>query len=263
MNPYLLYISFGLFLLSSLFYLLQLVFTQSRLEQWALRLFFAGFLLQTAMLALYFSKVGYPFLVGPVASYQFTAWVIALVFALLNLRGRTPLVGVFLVPVLSTFYFLALFSSPSYSDAPFLMQSRWASIHLVFSFLALSLFAISFALGIMFIIEEFQLKYKVLPKVFLKLPSLEFLETVHARALSVGFVLLTGGIISGAAWAKSVTGFYFFEDARQLWAIIAWLIYALFLQSRFLAGWRGRRGVLLSLLGFVVILFTFLGVEHG
>jgi ABC-type transport system involved in cytochrome c biogenesis permease subunit len=204
--------------------------------------------------------------VGPVASYQFTAWVVASAFALLNLRVSLPLLGVFLVPLCSTFYLLALFSAASYSDAPLLpllMQSRWASIHLVFSFLALAIFAISFVLGIMFIIEEFQLKYKVLPKIFLKWPSLESLETVHARALSIGFVLLTGGIISGAAWAKSVTGFYFFEDARQLWSIIAWLIYALFLQSRFMAGWRGRRGVILSLLGFVVILFTFLGVEHN
>jgi ABC-type transport system involved in cytochrome c biogenesis permease subunit len=263
MNPYLLYISIGLYLCSSLFYLLQLVFTQSRLATWGYRLFLGGFVLQTTMLGVYFSKVGYPFLVGPVASYQFTAWVVALAFALLNLRGHLPLVGVFLVPLLSTFYLLALFSSPSYSDAPLLMQSRWASIHIVFSFLALAIFAISFVLGIMFIIEEFQLKYKVLPKVFLKWPSLESLETVHARALSVGFVLLTAGIVSGAAWAKSVTGFYFFEDARQLWSIIAWLIYALFLQSRFMAGWRGRRGVILSLLGFVVILFTFLGVEHN
>ncbi|HCU25456.1 MAG TPA: c-type cytochrome biogenesis protein CcsB, partial [Deltaproteobacteria bacterium] len=40
------------------------------------------------------------------------------------------------------------------------------------------------------------------------------------------------------------------------------LIYALFLQSRIIAGWRGRRGVLLSILGFVVVLFTFLGVSH-
>jgi len=263
MNSYLLYSSFGLFLLSSLLYLLQVVFTQSHLAKWAFRLFFGAWLLQTVMLGWYFASVGYPFLVGPVASYLFTAWVVALAFGLLNLRSRYPHVGVTLVPLLSTFYLLALFSSPSYSGASTMMQSPWASVHLIFSFLALAIFAISFVLGIMFIIEEFQLKYKVLPKVFLKMPSLESLEKVHARALSVGFVLLTAGIISGAAWAKSVTGFYFFEDARQLWAIIAWLIYALFLQSRLMAGWRGRRGVLLSLLGFVVILFTFLGVEHN
>jgi len=95
------------------------------------------------------------------------------------------------------------------------------------------------------------------------LPSLDSVEQIHAKALTLGFILLSGGIITGAAWAKSVTGFYFFEDARQLWSIIAWLIYALFLQARISAGWRGRRGILLSLLGFVVIVFTFLGVRHN
>ncbi|MBL7685319.1 MAG: cytochrome c biogenesis protein CcsA, partial [Deltaproteobacteria bacterium] len=55
---------------------------------------------------------------------------------------------------------------------------------------------------------------------------------------------------------------YFFNDPKQLWAIIAWLVYAFFFQFRFSVGWKGRRGMLLSLLGFVVILFTFFEVKH-
>jgi ABC-type transport system involved in cytochrome c biogenesis permease subunit len=261
-NPYLLYLSFALYLAAGLFYLLQLIFRKEGLGRYAFRLTLFAWLLQSALLGLYFFRVGYPFLVDSVASYLFTAWVIALAFLLINRRQKLPLVGVFVLPGLAVFYLLALFASESYRQTPSLMQSPWASVHIVFSFLALAIFSLTFILGIMFIIEEFQLKYKVLPNIILRLPSLESLEQIHAKALSVGFILLTGGIITGAVWAKSVTGFYFFEDARQLWAIVAWLIYALFLQARLTAGWRGRRGVLLSLLGFVVILFTFLGVQH-
>lgn len=263
MNPYLYYFSFGIYLIAGVLYLVQVVFPQTSLHRYAFRLTLAAGLLQTVMLGLFFAEVGYPFLVDASVSYLFSAWVAAVVFLLLHLKQRYPLVGVLVLPLISTFYLLAQFSEASYAKSASLLQSPWASVHLMFSFLALAIFALSFILGILFIIEEFQLKYKVLPKVFLKMPSLQSLEKVHARALSVGFILLTGGIVSGAAWARAVTGFYFFEDARQLWAVIAWLIYALFLQSRWLAGWRGRRGVLLSLLGFIAILFTFLGVEHG
>lgn len=263
MNPYLLYTSLGLYMVAGILYLMQWVFTRAQPGQAAHKVTWLAWLLQSVLLGIFFSGVGYPFLVNAFSSYLFSAWVVATAFLVIQWRGRFPLLGAFVLPVIATFYLLALFQSASYSDASALMKNPWASVHLVFSFLALAIFAMSFVLGIMFIIEEFQLKYKVLPKLFLKMPTLDALERVHARALTIGFILLTGGIFSGAGWAKSVTGYYFFEDARQLWAIIAWLIYALFLQSRLLAGWRGRRGVILSLIGFVVVLFTFIGVEHG
>ena len=263
MNAYLLYGSLVLYMVAGTLYLMQWIFTRSQAGEAAYKVTWLAWVLQTGLLGIFFYRAGYPFLINNFSSYLFSAWVAATAFLVIQWRGRFPLLGAFVLPLVATFYLLALFQHSSYSGASAWMKNPWASVHLVFSFLALAIFALSFVLGIMFIIEEFQLKYKVLPKLFLKMPSLDSLEKVHARALSVGFILLSGGIISGAGWAKSVTGYYFFEDARQLWAIIAWLIYALFLQSRFMAGWRGRRGVLLSLIGFVVVLFTFLGVEHG
>ena len=263
MNTYLLYISFSAYLTAGILYLLQLIFDKDSLGQNALRLTILAWILQTILLISRFIDTGYPFLTSGDLSYLFSAWVAATTFLLLNLRYRFSLVGAFILPLISIFYLLAWFSREDYRAGSALMHSPWASVHIIFSFLALAVLAVSFVLGIIFIIEEFQLKYKVSPKLFLRLPSLEAVEQTHAKALTVGFALLSGGIITGAIWAKSVTGVYFFEDARQLWAICAWLIYAFFLQARFAAGWRGRKGVLLSLIGFAVILFTFLGVKHN
>ncbi len=263
MSPYLLYISFGAYLTAGILYLLQLIFDKDSLGQNALRLTILAWLTHTLLLVLRFLATGYPFLTSGDLSYLFSAWVAATTFLLLNLRYRFSLVGAFILPLISIFYLLAWFSREDYRAGSALMHSPWASVHIIFSFLALAVLAVSFVLGIIFIIEEFQLKYKVSPKLFLRLPSLETVEQTHAKALTVGFSLLSGGIVTGAIWAKTVTGVYFFEDARQLWAICAWLIYAFFLQARFSAGWRGRKGVLLSLIGFAVILFTFLGVKHN
>jgi len=263
MNRYLFIMTLGLYLTAGMLYLLQLVFTGASIAKYAIRFTLLSWLLETVLLGFLFAKNGYPFLTDSFSSYAFSAWVVAAAFLLLNLRYRFAMVGAFILPLISVFYLLAWFSSENYDPGRAIMHSPWGSIHIIFSFLAFALFAVSFVLGILFIVEEFQLKYKVSPKMFLRLPSLDSVEQIHAKALTLGFILLSGGIITGAAWAKSVTGFYFFEDARQLWSIIAWLIYALFLQARISAGWRGRRGILLSLLGFVVIVFTFLGVRHN
>ncbi len=259
----LLYISFGIYLAAGIAYLLMVIFERTSLAKFGARLTLLAWLIQSVWLGMYFFQAGYPFLINSFSSYVFTAWVAAIIFLVLNLKYRFQLVGVFVLPLISVFYLLGFFSSEVYVRSRLLAASPWASVHIIFSFLALAVFALSFVLAIIFIIEEFQLKYKVMPKLFFKLPSLHAVEQIHAKALTVGFILLSGGIITGAAWAKQVTGVYFFEDARQLWAICAWLIYAIFLQARFAAGWRGRKGILLSILGFAVILFTFLGVQHG
>ncbi len=263
MNPILFFTSMSLYFTGGILYLLQIIFIRSQLSKYAFRVTAIAWLLSTVMLGVFFFNQGYPFLVNESSSYLFSTWVITLLFLILNYKPQLQLIGVFVLPLVCIFHLLAFFSEESYQVSLALSASPWASIHFTFSFLTLAILSLSFALAIMFIIEEFQLKYKVLPKIFLKLPNLEFLEKIHARALSTGFILLSGVIITGAAWAKSVRGLYFFDDARQLWAVCAWLVYALFLHGRFAAGWRGRRGVFLSMIGFIIILFTFLGVRHN
>src|SRR5512139_3662841 len=157
MNPTLLYITFGLYLTAGVLYLLNLIFPAGSLAKFAARFTFLSWLLQTVLLGLYFAKVGYPFLVDGFSSYIFSAWVAAGTFLLLNLKFRFSIVGALLLPLLCVLYLLARFSSEDYAVASPLMHSPWASVHIMFSFLAFAIFALSFILAIIFIIEEFQL----------------------------------------------------------------------------------------------------------
>ncbi len=140
--------------------------------------------------------------------------------------------------------------------------SRWAPLHILLAILAFCVFLFSFILGILFLIEESQIKRKKISRFLKRFPSLESLDQIHYRVLRYGFILLTLEMITGAAWAKEVRGVYFFNDPKQLWSIISWLIYGLFFQARFSAGWRGRKGIILSLIGFATVIMTFLGVKH-
>ena len=142
------------------------------------------------------------------------------------------------------------------------LDSPWAALHLFFMFLAFAVLLTSVVTGLIFFLQEVQIKSRRLSALFARLPALEVIDRIHARALGVGFILLTLGILSGSAWSLQVTGHFFEGDVKQWWALASWGLYLIFLNFRFAAGWRGRRGVLLSLLGFAALVFTFLGVNH-
>jgi len=256
-------ISFAIFAVAALLSLAYLVFRKKPLIRIGQRLVLIGFVVQGVGLGISMTKGGYPFLLESADSYIFSAWVLAGLFLLIGLKYPLEVAGAFFLTAILVLYTLAHFTHEAYGGEAGLMNSPWASIHIVLAFLALAIIFLSFILGLLFLFQELQLKRKKIFKVFEHLPSLEVLDGLHYKALTVGFVLLSLSLITGSAWAKSVKGVYFFDDPRQLWSIIAWLVYAFFFQARFSAGWRGRRGMLLSIIGFMVVLFTFLEVRHA
>jgi len=93
-------------------------------------------------------------------------------------------------------------------------------------------------------------------------PEQDVLDEVTYKMISVGFVLLTLGIITGAAWADSAWGRYWGWDPKETWSLITWLIYGAFLHTRLVRGWKGFRMSLVSVIGFISMLFTYLGVNY-
>ncbi len=88
------------------------------------------------------------------------------------------------------------------------------------------------------------------------------LDEIAYKSIAVGFPLFTiGGVIMGAIWANSAWGTYWSWDPKETWSLITWFIYAVYLHARFVAGWRGKKVAILSLLGFVAVIFTYLGVN--
>ncbi len=93
-----------------------------------------------------------------------------------------------------------------------------------------------------------------------RLPSLQILDEANYRLITIGFPLLTLAIITGALWAESTRGSYFRWDPKEILALVTWFIYALVLHVRLTAGWRGGRAAILSIVGFIGVLFAFLGL---
>jgi cytochrome c-type biogenesis protein CcsB len=105
------------------------------------------------------------------------------------------------------------------------------------------------------------LKSKSFSALYFRLPSLEILDSINYKCLSFGFPLMTMGIISGAIWANSAWGGYWRWDPKETWALLTWFLYAALLHGRLTVGWRGRRAAVFAIIGFLFLLFGFLGIN--
>lgn len=128
--------------------------------------------------------------------------------------------------------------------------------------LAFAAFAAGFVIGLFFLLQENQLKNRRLTSLVRRLPALETMSAIHYKILTLGFVLLSLGMLAGAILSKERVGRFFLGDPKEIGALVMWALYALFLNARLTAGWRGRKGIILSILGFVGVILIFLGLGH-
>ncbi len=93
------------------------------------------------------------------------------------------------------------------------------------------------------------------------LPDKKILDNLSYKTIMAAFPLMSLVIITGAIWANYAWGTYWSWDPKETWSLITWIVYALYLHARITIGWHGRRTAYISIIGFVVVLFTFLGVN--
>jgi ABC-type transport system involved in cytochrome c biogenesis permease subunit len=94
------------------------------------------------------------------------------------------------------------------------------------------------------------------------LPPLEKLDSLMYRTATVAFAGLAMLLITGAVWANESWGRYWGWDSKETGALVAWLTYAAFLHTRIARGWTGRRSAYFALVGFLLVIFTYLGVSY-
>jgi cytochrome c-type biogenesis protein CcsB len=95
-----------------------------------------------------------------------------------------------------------------------------------------------------------------------RLPSLESLDNLMYKTACLAFAGLAMLLITGAIWANESWGRPWGFDSKETGALIAWLTYAAFLHTRISKGWRGRSSAYFAILGFLLVIFTYLGVSY-
>jgi len=192
---------------------------------------------------------------------SFFSWCIVLIFFILQFRYRISLLCAFIMPIVLVLMFSSSMLPKEIKPLSPVLQSYWLGIHTVVAFLGNAAFALASGIGTMYLVQEHYVKSKHLGGLFGRLPSLQTLDELNYRLITLGFPLLTLAIITGALWAESAWGSYWRWDTREVWSLITWFIYAIVLHARLTAGWRGRRAAILSILGFITILAAFFGIK--
>ena len=212
-------------------------------------------------------------------SLIFLSWAISIIHLFLEFQTKSRLIGALSTPIL---FFLSGFSSLTLPTEmqkalPLVpsLQSNWLMMHvtmMMISYATLILGSLLSLLYLMFLFFNSKIKTEVTTNKVqneitfsqTNLSKLSLLQTVDIwsyRIIGFGFPFLTIGIISGAIWANEAWGAYWSWDPKETWALITWLVFAIYLHSRLLKGWQGEKAAILGSCGFFVIWICYLGVN--
>jgi len=248
----------GVYLISFIFYLVYLVFPRLFNEgKIAFYFLLIGAVFHTALIILRTIEAKHaPFqtLYESLSWFSYSA-VIAYIFV--EWRRKVRLAGVIVTAIVVAASIYAITSlSPEVKPLPPALQSKWFIWHVVVAFASYAIFVVSFSVEIIFLLLGRRgARYGLDRK------KKNLFHRMSYNLILFGFPLLTFGIISGAAWAQEAWGGYWGWDPKETWSLITWIVYTLYLHAKVTPGWSGRRTSALNILGFICMIFTFLGVN--
>ena len=241
--------------------ILYFVFIAARKEllaRIAVRLQMAGLILHTA--ALICRGIGAGRL--PMTNqYEFAAsfsWGLCLVALIFVIRFRFPVLGAFASPVMFLVIGYVAMQSRDVHELMPALRSNWLGFHVSTAIIAYGAFGVSFVLAVIFLLRDRMTAGGFLDQ---HIPDKEMLDLISYRSISLGLLFLTFTIITGAIWAERAWGSYWSWDPKETWSLITWIIYAIYLHLRIRRGYEGRAAAIFAAIGFICVLFTYIGVN--
>ena len=193
--------------------------------------------------------------------YEFAtsfAWGICLCFLFFLWKYDFQALGTFVTPVIFLLIGYAAMQSREVRELMPALRSNWLGIHVSTAIISYGAFGVSFAVSLMFLIRD-----RMKGSAFWEshIPEEKKLDLISYRAVSFGFLFLSFVIITGAIWAERAWGSYWSWDPKETWSLVTWIIYAIYLHLRLSRGWRGKSAAVFAVIGFICVIFTYIGVN--
>ncbi|MGD9567011.1 MAG: c-type cytochrome biogenesis protein CcsB [Sedimentibacter sp.] len=250
-------ISFIIYIVAMLSFFVFLVGKNDKVGKVAFGLSMAGFIVHTVAMILRIVESGrLPFS----NQYEFAscfAWGIVLCYLVIHFRYKFTSMGAFIMPLAVLMMGYASVLPKNIKPLMPALQSNWLYFHVGSAIISYGSFAVACGLSIMYLFNQ----KNVNSNFNNKLPDEEVCDYLSYRVIAFGYLMLTIVIISGAIWAKYAWSRYWTWDPKETWSLITWLIYSVYLHLRFNRGWKGKSAAWFSIIGFVSIIFTFVGVN--
>ncbi|MGO9463643.1 MAG: inner membrane protein YpjD [Isosphaeraceae bacterium] len=232
-----------------------------------------GWLVQTAFLAnLALKNPLLPPVTSAFESVMVLSWIVALIGLYLMVRSPKPVaVGIFVLPLVIGLVIVAGWFAPRQSDW---LQwggtiAFWGTVHGIFLLAGAVFSCVAFFAGLMYLAQMRRLKAKRPSRLGLALPSLEQSERINRGSITLAFPLLTFGLLIGMVLSVAVRSegheplahALTWTDPKVLSALAMWLVFAVLLHARFRPSMRGKSVMVLTIVAFGFLVFTWVGVE--
>ncbi len=239
----------------------------------ALGLTALAWLVQTAYLANLALKSPQLLFATPFESVMVLSWIVALIGLYLIVRSPKPVaVGLFVLPIVLGLVLVAGGFAPRESDWLDWGNTTvfWGTVHGIFLLAGAVFTCVAFLAGVMYLVQMRRLKSKRPSRFGVALPSLEQTERINRGAITIAFPLLTFGLLIGMILSLATRGsgtgalsehVLKWSDPKVVSALLMWLVFAVLLHARFRPALRGRSVMVLTIVAFTFMVFSWIGVE--
>ncbi len=227
-----------------------------------------GVFAHTFLIGMQTVQAGYAPLVGTTAAISAFVWLLGLAYLYVELTTDERAMGMFVTVLLAILAILPAVN-PDVEPRPPLLRSPLFTFHVMSMLFAYASFALAFVLGITYVLLFKEIKAKHLGFFYSRLPALRVLDVMNGRAVTVGWLFLTCGVVIGGIWATQIHSSpdpraqaMSWQDPKILVALICWAVYSFALFARRVIGWSGKRAAWLSAIAFVIVLLNFVPVGY-
>lgn len=249
-------------------YLAHFAWRDPRTGRLATTLLASGVLAHTFLIGMATVQAGHAPLVGTSAAISAFVWLLGVAYLYVELSTDERAMGVFVVPLLVALDVIPVLD-PEVSARPEVLRSPLFTLHVVSMLFAYASFALASVLGVTYVLLFNEIKAKHLGYFYARLPSLQSLDVMNGRVVTIGWIFLTIGIAIGGIWITRIASAtdprvdeMSLADPKILIALVSWVLYSFALLARRAIGWTGRRAAWLSAIGFAVVLLNFVPVGY-
>lgn len=250
----------ALYGVSTFSYIFGIIARQEKLFTFGLFSALAGFVPHVAVIAIRWSATGISPFISVSESITLGMFMAVLLFLIIQFSTKKvrPL-GVLVMPVAFVLMGWAgtLIKEVASQLVPAL-QSGWIWVHIVGASAGFASVLIAAGLGLLYLLKE-----RTSGGLFDKLPDLQGLDNLSYRFVAGGFILYGFMMVSGCFWANQVKGTYWNWDPVEVWSLISWLTYGIYLHLRITFGWRGKRLAWYALIALAAMIVSYWGIPFS
>jgi ABC-type transport system involved in cytochrome c biogenesis permease subunit len=251
-------------------YALHFAHRQASVGRMATTLLLLGILAHTFVIGMQTMEVRHVPFANPSRAISTFVWLLTLSYLYLELTTDERAMGVFILPIVVGLQVIPVIN-PGVENMDPVLDSPLFWVHVASLLFAYASFALAGVLGLTYMLQFKEIKAKHLGYLYTRLPSLQTLDIMNWRAVVVGWVFLTVGVVVGVVWAGQARAVapedpniqaMALGDPKIMFALLTWAVYSFSMVARRTMGWSGRRAAWLSAVGFGIVLLNFLPLNY-